>query len=75
MFQTLKKWLFPSISSFVIEEIDHIRNIVVCEDKRLGLRVEVLTANKPVKEARIVGPYEILLTYQDGTTQIKKILD
>jgi hypothetical protein len=75
MFQTIKNWLFPSISSFVIEEIDLIRNIVVCEDKKLGLRVEVLTANKPVKEVRIAGPYSILITYQDGTTQTKKILD
>lgn len=75
MFQTIKNWLFPSISSFVIEEIDHLRNLIVCEDKNLGLRVEVLTASKPIKDAWITGPYSILITYQDGTTQTKKILN
>lgn len=74
MFSFLRKFLAPTISPFVIEEVDRMRNVVV-EDKQLSLRVEIPIGEKPLKQAQIVEPYTILLTYEDGSKQKKKILD
>jgi len=75
MFSFLKKFLAPTLSSFVIEEVDQMRNVVVVEDKQLSLRVEIPIGEKPLKEAKIVEPYAILLTYEDGSKLKKKILN
>ena len=75
MFTFLKNLFFPKTSSFVVEELDHLRNVVVVEDKQLGLRVEIPSGNKPLKKAEIVGPYHLLLTYHDGSSIKKRILN
>ena len=75
MFNFLKKLISPPRSSFVIEEVDHFRNVVVVEDKQFSLRIEIPIDNKPLKHATIVAPYDILLTYIDGSQQKKKILN
>ena len=75
MFDYLKNLIFPPRSSFVLEEIDHLRKVVVMEDKQLSLRVEIPIGDKPLKHATILCPYAILLTYQDGSQQKKKILN
>jgi len=74
MFSFLRNLLNPTLSSFVINEVDHARNLVILEDKQLSLRVEIPIGEKTLKEAKIVEPYAILLTYEDGSQQKKKIL-
>jgi hypothetical protein len=74
MFSFLRNFFRSPISSFVIDEVDKFRNVVVVEDKDLSLRVEIPIGEKPLKEAKIVEPYTILLTYEDGTVQKKRIL-
>ena len=74
MFSFLRNLLRSPISSFVIDEVDNLRNVVVVEDKDLSLRVEIPIGEKPLKEAKIVEPYSILLIYEDGTVQKKRIL-
>jgi len=74
MFSFLRNLLRSPISSFVIDEVDNFRNVVVVEDKDLSLRIEIPIGEKPLKKAKIVEPYSILLTYEDGTVQKKRIL-
>lgn len=74
MFPFFRNLLILPISSFVINEVDNFRNVVVLEDKDLNLRVEIPIGEKPLKEVKIVEPYAVLLTYEDGTTQKKRIL-
>lgn len=75
MFSFLRKLFLPPHNSFVIDEVDHLRNIVVLEDKQLSLRVEIPIGDKPLKEVEIVEPYTILITYEDGSKQKKRILN
>ena len=74
MLSFLKNFFFPVRSSFVIEEVDHLRNVVVLEDKQLSLRVEIPIGDKPLKEVKIVEPYVLVLRYEDGSEQKKRIL-
>jgi hypothetical protein len=74
MLSFLKNIFFPVRSSFVVEEVDHLRNVVVLEDKQFGLRVEIPIGDKPLKEVKIVAPYVLLLKYEDGSEQKKRIL-
>jgi hypothetical protein len=69
MFNKLLNFLFPPHSSFVIEEIDPIRNVLVLEDKQFGIRTEVNIGPKELKEAKIAGPYCVVLHYKDGTSK------
>jgi hypothetical protein len=75
MYTFLRNLFFPIQSSFVVDEVDHLRNVIVLEDKQLSLRVEIPIGNKPLKEVKIVGPYCVLLTYEDGSKQKKRILN
>ena len=74
MLTYIRNLFFPEKSSFVIDEVDFLRNVVVLEDKQFHLRVEVPIGDKPLKSVNIVGPYAVLLTYEDGTTKKKRIL-
>ncbi|HQR84985.1 MAG: hypothetical protein B7Y05_09160 [Polynucleobacter sp. 24-46-87] len=69
MFKKLFEFILPARSSFVIEEIDPIRNVVVLEDKQFGIRAEVNIGNKELKTAKIAGPYCVVLHYKDGTSK------
>ncbi len=64
----------PRHSSFVVEEINHLSRVVVLEDKEFGFRVEIPIGDKPLKGASIVEPYAVLLTYEDGSIEKKRIL-
>lgn len=75
MYKFLRNLFFPIQSSFVVDEVDHLRNVVILEDKQLSLRVEIPIGNKPLKEVKIIGPYSVLLTYEDGSKQKKRILN
>jgi len=44
------------------------------EDKELGLEIKLPWGQKDLKEAKIVGPYEIQFIYTDGTSRIIPIL-
>ena len=70
----MKNLFFPIRSSFVVEEVDYLRNVVVLEDKQFSLRVEIPIGDKPLKEVKIVAPYVLLLKYEDGSEQKKQIL-
>ncbi len=74
MFTFLRNLLTPPQSSFVIDEVDHLRNVVVLEDKHFSIRVEIPIGDKPLKDAKVIAPYVVLLTYQDGSTKKKRIL-
>ena len=74
MLNCLKKLFLPTKNAFILEEVDHLRKVIVMEDKQLGLRVEIPIGDKPLKHATIVGPYTVLLTYEDGSQAKKKIL-
>lgn len=74
MFSFLKNLILPSRSSFVLEEIDQLRKVVVLEDRQFSLRVEIPIGDKPLKKASIICPYAVLLTYEDGSQVKKKIL-
>jgi len=74
MLKILKNLFLSAKSAFVLEEVDHLRKVVVVEDKELSVRVEIPIDDKTLKHATIVGPYTILLTYEDGSQQKKKIL-
>lgn len=69
MLQKLLEILFPPISSFVIEEINLVRNVVVLEDKDFGIRAEVSIGLKELKSAKLSGPYCVVLYYADGTSK------
>lgn len=74
MLTFLRNLFAPTKSAFVLEEVDHLRKVVVLEDKQLSLRVEIPVGDKPLKSATIIAPYTILLTYEDGTQKKKQIL-
>lgn len=74
MLKQLLRSLHPIRSSFVVEEIDPIRNVVVLEDKDFGIRCEVNIGNKELKEAKIAGPYCVALHYKDGSTKKSRFL-
>lgn len=67
MFNKLLEFFLQLRSSFVIEEVDSIRNVVVLEDKQFGIRTEVNIGPKELREAKIAGPYCVVLHYKDGT--------
>lgn len=69
MLKKLLELLFPPRSSFVVEEVDPIRNVLVLEDKQFGIRAEVNIGPKELKSARIAGPYCVVLHYKDGTSK------
>jgi hypothetical protein len=67
MLKKLLEFIFPPRSSFVVEEVDTIRNVLVLEDKQFGIRAEVNIGPKELKSAKIAGPYCVVLHYKDGT--------
>jgi hypothetical protein len=75
MLSFLQNLFFPKHSAFVVQELDHLRKVVVVEDKHLGLRIEISAGDKPLKKAEIIGPYKLLLTYHDGSSIKKRILN
>lgn len=66
--------LLPGSNYFSIKRIDHANKYVVVEDKELGLEIKLLWGQKELKEAKIVGPYEIQFTYADGSSRTIPIL-
>jgi|UniRef100_UPI004048B277 hypothetical protein len=74
MLKKILNFLTPNQSSFVVDEIDYIRNVVVLEDKHFGIRAEVNIGNKELKEAKIAGPYCVVLHYKDGTTKKSRFM-
>jgi len=74
MLSFLRNLFLPIRSSFVVNEVDHLRKVVVVEDKQLGLKVEIPFGDKALKKVKIIEPYAVLLTYQDGTKVQKPIL-
>lgn len=74
MLKKIIDFLVPPTSSFVVEEIDPIRNVVILEDKHFGIRCEVNIGNKELKEAKMAGPYCVTLHYKDGTTKKSRFM-
>lgn len=67
--------LFPQSHPFSIKAIDHQNHVVIVEDKELGLEIRLTWGSNELKDAEIVGPYEICFIYQDGSKRVVKILD
>ncbi len=74
MISFLRNLFAPRVSSFIVVEIDYLRKVVVLEDQQLNLRIEIPIGDKPLKEVKVIEPYVILLTYEDGSQKKKKIL-
>ncbi len=67
---------FSPTSSFVVDEFDHDRNVVVLADKSIGLRVDIkLDGGRKFKSAKIVAPYDVLVEYEDGMTKRLRFLE
>ncbi len=66
--------LIPRSNHFSIKHIDHDNQYVLVEDKELGLEIKLSWGQKELKEAKIVGPYEIQFTYKDGSSRTIPIL-
>ncbi len=66
--------LLPRSNHFSITHIDHENKYVLVEDKELGLEIKLLWGQKKLKEAKIVGPYEIQFNYEDGSSRTIPIL-
>lgn len=66
--------LIPKSNHFSIKQIDHDNQYVLVEDKKLGLEIKLSWGQKELKEAKIVGPYEIQFIYEDGSTLTIPIL-
>ena len=62
------------LSDFSVFDVNHADRIVVLEDKELSLYIEVPFGDKELVAVRIVEPYAILMTYEDGSTEKKQIL-
>jgi hypothetical protein len=54
--------------------IDHYHQIVIVEDKELGLEIRLSWGSKELKSAEIVGQYEVRFLYQDRSERIVQIL-
>lgn len=66
--------LFPRSDHFTIKQIDHENQWVIVEDKKLGLEIQLAWGHKELKDAKIVGQYEIQFIYEDGTSKVVQIL-
>ncbi len=52
MFSFLRNLFLPIHSSFAVNEVDHLRKVVVVEDKQLGLKVEIPFGDKALKKSQ-----------------------
>lgn len=62
------------LSAFEIVDINHNERVIVLEDKQLGFSVEVAFSDKELQSVKLIEPYVILLTYEDGTSEKKRFL-
>ena len=62
------------LSAFEIVDINYDGRLIVLEDKELGYSVEVAFGNKELQSVKIIEPYAVLLTYEDGTSEKKQFL-
>lgn len=62
------------LSTFKIVDINYNDRVIVLEDKQLGLSVEVTFDNKELLSVKVIEPYTIMLTYEDGTSERKHFL-
>lgn len=74
LFDNLIHFFFPR-SSFVVDEIDLDRSVVVLADKSMGLKVEVkLDSGRKLTRAKVIAPYDVLVEYEDGTSKKVRFL-
>jgi hypothetical protein len=62
------------LSAFEIVDINYVERVIVVEDKQLGYSVEVAFGDQELQSVKIIEPYVILITYQDGTSEKKRFL-
>ncbi|BDX21255.1 hypothetical protein TUM22923_05760 [Polynucleobacter sp. TUM22923] len=74
MLNYLKQLIFPSTYSFSIVGADHENNFITVEDRVLGFKKDVGWGSKKLKHSKIIGEYEVLFTYADGSSKIVKFL-
>ena len=61
-------------SDFEIIEINQDSRLLVLEDPNLGLQVEVPLKQTPLVSAKLVGPYEVEVRYEDGSAMTIRFL-
>jgi len=61
-------------SDFEIIEINQDSRLLVLEDPNLGLQVEVPLKQTPLVSAKLVGPYEVEVRYEDGSAMAIRFL-
>ncbi|CAM3795999.1 hypothetical protein B0G85_1994 [Polynucleobacter brandtiae] len=74
MLNYLKQLIFPSTYSFSIVEVNNEGNFITVEDRVLGYKKDVGWGSKKLKHSKIIGEYEVLFTYVDGSSKIVKFL-
>lgn len=62
------------LSAFEIVDINYADRVIVLEDKQLAYSVEVAFGDQELQSVKIVEPYAILITYEDGTSEKKRFL-
>ncbi|CAM3830622.1 hypothetical protein POAR111328_10015 [Polynucleobacter arcticus] len=60
---------------FDLIETDFDNNFVTVEDKELGIQREIKWGDKKLKKSKIIGEYEILFIYEDGSEKVERILE
>ena len=61
-------------SDFKIIEINTKERSLILEDAFLGYRVEVPLKQSNLLSARLVGPYELEVHYEDGSAMVIRFL-
>lgn len=62
------------LSAFEIVDINYADRVIVLEDKQLAYSIEVAFGDQELQSVKIVEPYAILITYEDGTSEKKRFL-
>jgi hypothetical protein len=61
-------------SDFKIVEINTKERSILLEDAALGYKVEVPLKQSNLLSARLVGPYELEVRYEDGSAMVIRFL-
>ncbi len=61
-------------SDFEIIEINQESRVLLLEDPNMGLQVEVPLKQVKLMSAKLIGPYELEIRYQDGSAMAIRFL-
>ena len=61
-------------SDFEIIEINHDSRVLLLEDPNMGLQVEIPLKQSKLLSAKLIGPYELEVRYEDGSAMVIRFL-